>query len=256
VRSLRLTTDRKIGSALLSFGVVATTLSIFYESTVLAFIGLTLAFWGCLFLLVLHSKYVKAEVMDHMSTSSLSAINQIIADSDLQGKPIYIPVPTGAYLPYHIGFTNEFVYVPRRDVGTETAVEEAFTRSPKGLRITPPGLGLANLAEKKSKLDFQKLDLDSITEILPSTITQELEMADNFEMKVNENEIHTEIRKPVCIDLCKEAARLEKICPSIGCPLSSSIACILTRVVNKPLRIERCSRRANTIRTSLSILQE
>jgi len=69
-----------VGLIVLALGGLGTVSSILYQSTVLAFVGLTLILWGCLFTLVLPSRYVKSEIMDHMSSSSLSAIDQIIKD--------------------------------------------------------------------------------------------------------------------------------------------------------------------------------
>jgi len=250
-----LSIDRIIGLVLLAFGVPGILLSIFYESTVVAFIGLTLTFWGCLFLLVLPGKYVKTEVMDYMSSSTLSAINQIIASSNLKGKPVYIPVPRGLYLPYQIGTKNEFVYIPRKEEETQTALEQVFTKKPNGLRLTPPGLALADLAEKKSKVNFSNLDLDSLPKVLPPIITQELEIAENVTITIAENSVHTEVKKAACQDLCSLASKMQHICPHIGCPITSSIACILTRVTNRPIILERCLLTNNTIEAHYEIVQ-
>lgn len=249
-----LSIDNKIGLLLLSLGIPGMLFSVFYESTVLAFIGLTLAFWGCLFLLVLHGKYVKTEVMDYMSSSSLTAVDQIIANLNLKGKPVYIPVPREVYLPYQVGAKNEFVYIPKRDIKNETAIRRALMKNPKGLRLTPPGLALVNVMEKKSRQNFHNLDLNSLTEVLSPLITQELGIAEKLEISLKESLVHTEIRKPLCEHLCKEVSKMQYLCPYIGCPVSSSIACILTRVTNKPVIIERCSIKNNNIETWYRIL--
>jgi len=251
---LSISTDKKIGTVLLCSGALGLALSIIYGSTALVFIGLTFSFWGFLFLLVLPGKYVKSEVMDYMSSSSLYAVDQIIANLRLQGKAIYIPVPREAYLPYYIGVKNEFVYIPKRNVKIETAIGQAFMKNLKGLRLAPPGLSLANVMEKKSKLNFHDLDLSYLAEVLPSLITQEVDLAENFTISLEGNEVSAEIRKPTCEDLCKEASKMQHICPHIGCPLTSSIACILTRVANKPVIIERCSLKDDTITTFFRIL--
>ena len=244
-----------MGLILLIFGVLGIASSIFYQSTILAFVGLTLIFWGCLFTLVLPAKYVKSEVMDHMSSSSLSAIDQIIKDLNLKGKPIYIPVPRGLYLPYIRGMKNEFAYIPEKDIEIEAALEQAFTRDPKGLRLTPPGLALADLLEEKSRLKFYDLETDSLIELLPTLITRELELAENFEISLKEGKAHTTMKNAACQDLCESASRMQNICPYIGCPITSSIACILTRVTNRPVILESCLLRNNTIEAHYQILQ-
>lgn len=237
--------DKRIGFVLLSFGIAGILLSVFYESTVLAFIGLTLIFWGCLFVLVLPAKYIKNEIMDYLSVSSMYAIDQIIRDSDFRGKAIYIPVLRGSYLPHFIGLENEFVYIPRRNVKIEKAIEGAFIKRTKELRLIPPGLGLADLAEKKLGLNFSNLNLDSLIEILPTVMTHDLEMAEDVEISLEGSEVRTKIRKPVCENLCRELSKAQYLCPHVGCPLCSAIACILTRVTNKPVMIEGCSMKDN-----------
>jgi len=252
---LRLPTpDKVIGLVLLSLGAAGIVLSIFYESTVVAFIGLTLAFWGCLFLLVLPRKVVGSDVLDNMNVSSLSSIDMMISNLNVQGRAVYIPVPRESYLPYHIGFKQEFLYIPEREVTNETALEQALTRNPKGLRLIPPGLGLANLIEKKSGLKSHDLDLSSLAEVLPSVITDDLEVASGFRIAFEGNEVHTGTKGSVCEELCREASKMQHICPGIGCPLCSSICCLLTRATNRPVTIDRCSITHSNIETWYRIL--
>lgn len=225
-----------------------------HESTILAFVGLTLVFWGCLFLFVLPRKHVKSEVMDCMANSVLDALNQLIADSNVEGKPVYIPVPKGAFLPYHLALRNEFVYIPRKNVRVETAIEHAFMKNPKGLRVTPPGLGLVNHMEEKAKLDFHRLEVGSLEETVSYVLVNELGIASGFKTRLEEKAVYSEIVDPVCEDLCGEAKKMRYICSNVGCPLCSSIACILTRVLNKPVVIESCLVKGNTIGTSFRIV--
>lgn len=192
--------------------------------------------------------------MDQMSISSLSAIDQMIEGQNLEGRPIYIPVPKGAYLPYDIGFKNDFVYIPRRNVEADEAVEQAFRRTPEGLRITPPGFALANLMEKNGKVRFHELTMASLVEALPQVVTHEVEIADSFKIDRKDGTVNIEIGKAACRDLCEEASKLRNICPYIGCPLSSAIACILARVTNRPILIQRCTVTKSKISNSFSIL--
>ena len=249
-------TDRKIGVILLSLGAVATALSIFYELTVLAFTGLTLAFWGCLFLLVLTGRYIKVEVMDQLVISSLTDIDQMIAESGVQGTPMYIPVPKEMYLPYSIGIKNEFVYIPRRKAKVETVLEQSLMRKPDGIRLSPPGLGLANFIEKKAGVSFHNLSLDSAFEVFPSTMTSDFELAHDFKISLEGNRVRTEVKGSSWDGLCKEARGLEHLCLHVGCPFCSSVACVLTRVTNRPVIMESCVQRGGNIETSFLIVKE
>jgi len=246
-------TDRKVSLVLLLFGALGTLASLFYRSTILAFIGLTLVFWGALFLFVLPDKYVRNEVMDNISISSLSAIDRIIADANLLGRATYIPVPRELYLPYDIGFKSEFIYIPRESLELDRILEQAFMRKPDGLRLVPPGLALADLMEKISKQNFHRMNQDSLAEILPPLISHDLEIGREFEINIAGGEVTIKVVEPICINLCRETYKLKHVCPQIGCPLCSSIACILTRITKKPIMIYDCSSSDNVIEARFRI---
>jgi len=192
--------------------------------------------------------------MDLMSIPALSTIDQIIDEYNSKGKPIYIPVPKDLYLPYPMKMKDEFVYIPKRNVSVENLIEDALMSKSEGLRIIPPGLSLANLMEKKAKLSFSDANPSLLREVLPSIITQELELAEEFKINMKGNRVRTEVKNVVCEDLCREVSRMRHLCPYVGCPLSSSIACILTRISNKPVMIERCLLRNGVIETWYKIL--
>lgn len=236
----------------LGFAILALTLSIIYQNTILTFIGLSLSLWGGLLLYVRPEGYVKKEVMESMSTSSLEAIDQITSELNLEGAAVYVPFQRELYLKYNLGFQNEFVYISKKNVETRDMIIQAFMQNGEGLRLSPTGLGLADLIQEKSGRDFQNLDLDSLADVLPPIITRELGIAEEFEMRVEENKARIRITKPITQKFCKETSHLS---PNVGCPICSSIACILTRTTIKPLTIEKCLIRNNTIEAQFHIFE-
>jgi len=248
----------KSGFILLFFGIVSIVFSLIFNSTILVFLGLTLTFWGFLFLFVLPSKYVKSEVLDSMAFSSLSAISKIIADSNCQGKGVYLPpYPRDAYVPRHLKQIKEgLVFIPALNDKVESVIEQAFMKNPKGIHIVPPGLSLANLFEKKLGMDLFNSNLDFLIDRLPNLVTGDLGLATDFKMSLDKDLVHVEISKPVCEDLCKKASNLTNICSNLGCPLCSSIACVLTKVTSRPLVIERCELKNNAIEAWYRILKD
>lgn len=247
----------KIGFILLSYGIISIIFSLIFNSTILVFLGLTLTLWGFLFLFVLPSKYVKSEVLDSMAFSSLSAISKIIADSNCQGKGVYLPpYPKDVYIPGHLKEIKEgLVFIPAINDKVESVIEQAFMKNPKGMHIIPPGLGLANLFEKKLGMDLFKTNLDFLIDNLPNLIVDDLGIANEFKIKSDKDLVHVEISKPVCEDLCKKASKLMNICSNLGCPLSSSIAFVLTKVTSRPVVIERCELKNSVIEAWYSILK-
>lgn len=141
---------------LLFSGIAVIVLSLTFASPILAFIGLTLAFWGLLFSLILPGKYVTSEVLDSMAFSSLSALNKVIADSNCRGKAVYLPpYPKDVYVPQHLRELKDgSVFISATNAKVESVIEQAFMKNPKGLRLVPPGLNLANLIQKESAVDL------------------------------------------------------------------------------------------------------
>ena len=82
---------RLVGLLLLILGLIALAVSIIYESTLLAFIGLSLTFWGPLLLYINPEKHVKLTLLDSTVIPSIANLDQILTELKYQGKPIYLP---------------------------------------------------------------------------------------------------------------------------------------------------------------------
>jgi len=63
-------------------GILALIFSIVYVSSILAFIGLGLTFWGFLFLYLKRERYVKSTVLDSTAAPSLETLSKIITELD------------------------------------------------------------------------------------------------------------------------------------------------------------------------------
>jgi len=230
--------SKVIGYTLLLFGTLSLLLSIFYEHSILAFIGLGLTFWGALLLFIKPTKYVKANLLDSTTISSLRTIDQIITDLNYKGKAIYLP-------PKHLkSLKSGTVFIPSEKElvippTEEMAEGKAFVKNPKGICLTPPGLGLANLYENKLGKDFAKADLNYLQNNLPKLFIEDLEIAEDLEVNIKDNMIQIKITESIYKNLCKQTRKLSNICNSIGCPLCSSIAIALTRATRKSVIIEK-----------------
>jgi len=246
-----------IGYILLSFGIISLIPSILYESSILAFIGLGLTFWGALLLFITPTKLVKADLLNSTIISSLKTINHIISNSNLKGKAIYLPPK---YLKNIKGAT---VFIPsKKEIILpsieEIAEEKIFLENPNGMCITPPGLGLTNLFEKEIGTDFIRTDITYLQNNLPKLFIEDLEIAENFEINTENSIIHVKITDSVYKNIYKETRKLSKISNSIGCPLCSSIAIALTRATGKPITIEKTeiSNDGKTIEAHYKIIRE
>ena len=63
--------------------------SILYASSILAFIGLGLVFWGILLLYIQPEEYAKKILLDATLIPTLSSLNKLINELDYKGKAVY-----------------------------------------------------------------------------------------------------------------------------------------------------------------------
>ena len=245
-----------LGLLFIPCGAIAFILSVFSNSLILSYIGLGLTLWGALLLLIRQTKYVKNKLLDSTAMSSLASIGQLIEALNYKGKGLYLPPQ------YLKAFKGGTIFVPyKKEVIIppieEVAQEKVFLRNPKGICLTPPGLGLANLYEDELGKDFAMVNLDYLQNNLPKLFIEGLKIAEDFEMGMEGNMIHARITGTICGELCKEARKIPNIC-YLGCPLCSSIACALTRATGKPIIIEKASLSADgkTVEAHYRVLEE
>jgi len=229
----------KIGFILLAIGALTLAGSVINTSTVLAFIGLGLTFWGALFLFARPVKFVKSTLLDSTAISSYTTIDRMIRDLSYKGKPIYIPpYPKEAYLPEYLkGLKEMIVFIPAEDIVAMPTIEEMAKKqfileNPKGICIAPPGYGLVSLFERELKTEFTQISIDELYNSLPTIIVNNLELAEEFEINPEKDLIHVKIVNSVYNDLYANEQNIKSI-HSIGCPLTSAIACALAKTTGK-----------------------
>jgi hypothetical protein len=229
----------KVGYVFLLFGAIALVSSIAYSSSILAFIGIALTFWGVLFLFIKPARYVKASLLDSTTISSLTTIDHVISELNYKGKSIYLPPRYLKELKggkVFIPSKKDIIIIPPIE---EVAEEKVFLKNPKGICLTPPGLGLVNLFENELGTDFTRADLNYLQNNLPKLLIEGLEITEDFEMNVENNIVHVKLAGSIFKDFCTEVRKLSNVCNSFGCPLCSSIACALARTTGKPIIIEK-----------------
>lgn len=130
----------------MALGLTALAVSVVYVSTILAFIGLGLTFWGATLLYISPGKHVKKILLDATITPSLSNLDQMLTELGYQGKGIYLPPK------YLKDFETSKVYISKyksTKLPTSEAIQQqenkAFLRNPEAALIVPPGLSLSKL---------------------------------------------------------------------------------------------------------------
>jgi len=226
-----------ITSSLLIIGAVALVSSIVFFSSILAFIGLGLTFWGALFFFIRPVAYVKAKLLDPTVVPSLVAVDKILTDKACQGKGLHLPPKSTE------GNKDGMVFIPANNEVAissmdEMAGEKIFSENSKGVYLLSPGYGLAKLFEKELGVDFSKVDLDYLQKNLPKLLVEDLEVVEEFSMDVNGEFVEVKMVGSIYRDLCHEVKKLANICLRIGCPICSAIGCVLAKVTGNPVVFE------------------
>jgi len=226
---------------LLTFaGTVALASSVYFNSSILAFIGLGLIFWGIILLYIKPEKYIKETLLDKTTLASLSNLNHIIEKIDLKGKAVYLPPR------YFKTFESNKVYIsaqqdtelpPPEKIQEEE--HEMFLNNPNATLMTPPGLELKRLFENRLDTVFTRVDLQYLEQNLPKLLVEDLEIAQEVEVETRNNVVLAKTRNSIYRNMCKEAQKLPKIHSSLGCPLCSAIASALAEATDKPVIIEQ-----------------
>ncbi len=240
--------SHNLGAIFLASGVILFAASYFLTSQILAFLGLGLSFWGALLFLITPVPFVEGEVMVNTLSSSYITTERILKDLDCKGKAFHIPpYPQGTYLPEHLkGLKEMVVFIPKEaEISKPPSLDELaegkfLLRKPKGILLTPPGLGLLSSIEKKAGVDFTKLETAEVCKSMPKHILEDYSLAKDIVMTPKENEIDVKITRSLYSGFYTEKM-FEKSVAALGCPIVSSIACALAKSSAKPVYIQKIS---------------
>jgi len=264
--------------AMLLLGAVAFIVSVRYNSLVLAFIGLGLAFWGAIPVYIRPEEYTRKALVEATFSSSLITLNQMILDLGYKGDTTYLPPK------YFKNQETTMMYISKNKNGaiptpeeTQGIEDQPIIKTAKGILLTPPGTQLAKLLEKNLGKSFTKTDLKNLQEKLPKIFTENLEIAENLELQTetenqttqtNEdqpaqaaqtrsNKVHAKMTRPIYGTTSKKA-EIPNLTDLIICPICSAIAIALTKTTGKPVRITetKSSQDGNTLEANYEIIEE
>jgi hypothetical protein len=259
---------------MLLLGTISLTASIGYNSSVLAFIGLGLVFWGAILLYVKPEEYARKTLMEALLSPSLTTLNQMILDLAYKGDATYLPPK------YFTNPETTKIYISKQKSAMLPGSEQIqnyenqlIAKTTQGLLITPPGIQLSKLLEECLGTSFIKTDLKNLQQKLPKLIIEDLEIAEDLEIQENDpterNEdpaalgtqmknttIHAKITRPIFGNIFKNDDS-SQLASSITCPLCSAIAIAITKATGKPVRIAdtKNSEDGNLIETTYEIIE-
>jgi len=221
-------------------GILSFTISILWNSVVIALIGLGLIFWGALLHYIRPGKYISQAFLDATTLPSLVNLNQLITELNYMGKAVYLPPK------YLKDVTASKVYIGAKPGKEPLPVKEIhekedgiLLKNPAGILIIPPGVELANLFESKLGTSFTKVDLQYFEKSIPRLLIETLMIAQSVDIRIENNRVHLKLEGSAYKDMCDRTRRFSKISANLGCPLCSALACLLAKVTGKLVAIER-----------------
>jgi hypothetical protein len=254
----RINLAKLISSILVTTGTAALILSINYTSSILAFIGLGLVFWGITFIYIRPEEHTEKALLDATASPLLATLDQIMQEANYKGKAVYLPPK------YFLNPEANKAYIPKKKdtklptpEQIQTQETQLIIENPQGILLTPPGAELTKLFEKTLKTSFTRVNLQYLQQKMPKLFIEDLEIAKNFEIKTEDNKVHVKIENSTYQNLTEEAINLS-LYRNLGCPISSAIASALAKATGKPIIIEnlQTSEDGKDIEIEYSILQE
>lgn len=234
---IRITAQNAVPYSLLFPGSVALVFSVLYSSYILAFVGLGLVFWGTLFLYIKPTRYVRLELLNAASFSTLTNIERMLASTKTYEKGIYLP-------PKNLqDSTSSLVFIPTTPnqalpTSAETTPQQLQSQNPTGLLITPPRLALSKLLEKELRHLFTETTLEDLQDQLPK-LFDDLQITRSIILTTQTYTITVTTSNNIFRALSEETKQLEKTQLTVGSPLSSALACVFAKATRKPVTIEK-----------------
>ena len=234
-RRVKTDSSSKISVLFLISGILSFVFSVYSASQMLALIGLGLTFWGALFLLLKPRKFVESSLLYSASVSEYLTIDRIIDEFNYKGRGYYIPpYPKDVYLPEYLkGLKASVVFISGKNNSEMPSIEEIakgnfMSKSQKGVLVVPPGSGILTQIEEKMNMDFTKMSLDELCEVLPTILLQDFNLAKEIEMKPDGDNIHLKMLDSLYKNLYSARNALKSV-SLIGCPITSAVACALAK---------------------------
>jgi len=224
--------SKLLATFMLLIGSIIIVSSVFYATAILAFIGLGFTFWGALLLQIRPTRFVDVELVESTALSSIIAVDRLLDALGPMGKPVYLPgedlQATSVFLP--LDSTKSKLISSNPD-------EHDLGEDQKGVKLVPPGLSLATLMSYQIG-QIPKWAVANLTQKLTRILIENLEVANDFEMNVEGSRVKVRFQDPIYSELFTELRRRTNVAFSVGCPICSAIACLLSETTGRPVAFE------------------
>jgi hypothetical protein len=234
---------------MLLIGILLEVVSAVYVSSFLAILGFAIIFWGTIFLYVTPSKHVPLFLFNASTEANSANVERLILELNLSEKGVYLP-------PKNLkNIESSLVFIPESNrtqlPAPEEINEKQIIKEKTGALVTPPGSALTHLFEREQGFSFTKTDLKQVQKQLPKLLVEDLELAENVEIQLQDNTVTLEIIGSILEETCRQTDIQPKMHKQVGCLLSSAIACALAKAAGKPVIIQNETRKQETKTTHI-----
>lgn len=235
-------TALQLAGAFLAAGVFALVYAILFEMQIAAFIGLGLVFWGAVLSLTRNEKYIQTSLLDASARSIYVTVDRILNDLKFTGQGYYLPAsPQDVALPDYLKNLKEpVVYVSESFDGKpsidELASGKFISAQNHGFFLSSPGSGVLSEVEKQLHLDLTKVSMSELCELVPKSISENLNLARNAEMILTPNGANFKAVGIIYDSLYKDSK--PRSVELLGCPVVSAVACALAKSSSKTVVIK------------------
>lgn len=228
-----LVASRLLSAIMFSTGILNIILSIVFNLSSLAFIGLGLLFFGLILGYIRTESYIKKVLLDTTIFSQMATSNELVQELGCNGYAIYLPPK------YFQNPDTQKVYLSKQKdtvLPTPEQIQNVsfFAKDSDGILLTPVGAELTRLFERILERNLIGVDLQYLQENLPKVLV-ELEVARSVSIRNADNSVL------VIMEDCRFATLIEQSTFNDfslnNSPLGSAIACALAKATGKPLII-------------------
>lgn len=250
MRNKKIAFNKIFAIIIISIGAGLIIASSFLISSFIAILGTATIFWGVILMYLLPVKHVPLTLLNASVGSEISNVERILNEFNFTEKGVYLP-------PKNLENINDsLVFVPKsRNIFLPLTAgkdyRQLYSENKDGIFLTPPGHGLSMFFEKEFGMTFLKTSVQDLPIILPKLLVEKLDLAQNLEVTVQENVIKILITDSVFSDVCKKTDNNPQSHEQVGCLLSSALACVLAKIVGKPLVVR--SENTNLLDKTVSI---
>jgi hypothetical protein len=241
---------------MLTLGIALIIASAYCASSFLAILGVAITFWGAILLYIAPSRHVPLTLLNAIVDANSGNNERVLSQQNLTEKGVYLPPKNLQNIKSSLIFIPETLKtpVPHR----EETTEKLLNNYKNGVFLTPPGLSLSLLFEQELGTPFTETDLNQLENILPKLLIEDMEIAENVELQIQNNIVTINITGSILNTVCQQTQNQPRTHEQVGCLLTSAIACILAKATGKPITIQKEAQdpEAKTTRIEYQIMEE